>query len=351
MTRARSFGMDCRIRSLSVMALLATVLAACGGAPSASSSSVASSEGAWTEQHPAVSPSPRDMAAMAYDPSTGTAVLFGGQSDNPSRTPLGLDDTWTWNGTTWTEQHPATSPPPRWDATLAYNPTTRTLVLFGGQSFDRVFGDTWTWNGTTWTEQHPAMSPSPRIRVAMALDPKTGQDVLFGGIASDNHLRDTWTWDGQSWNQLHPQSSPPYISGAGFAADPAAEQLVMFGGNTNPGLSESAQTWLWNGSDWKHWIGTPHPSAREYPATATAVGGDGIVLFGGLTVIGPLGPHGDTWRWSSAGWRELSLSSGPPGREAAVMVEDAEDGTVVLFGGENTYHGTLFGDTWTFRSS
>ena len=58
----------------------------------------------------------------------------------------------------------ATSPPPRWDATLAYNPTTRTLVLFGGQSFDRVFGDTWTWNGTTWTEQHPAMSRrSPRI--------------------------------------------------------------------------------------------------------------------------------------------------------------------------------------------
>ena len=39
---------------------------------------------------------PRDYASMAYDPATGQLVLFGGYDGGF------LDDTWTWNGTTWT---------------------------------------------------------------------------------------------------------------------------------------------------------------------------------------------------------------------------------------------------------
>jgi hypothetical protein len=37
---------------------------------------------------------------MAYDGATGTAVLFGGAAFNP----FALNDTWTWNGSTWTQQ-------------------------------------------------------------------------------------------------------------------------------------------------------------------------------------------------------------------------------------------------------
>ena len=42
---------------------------------------------------------------MAYDAAAGTVVLFGGANFH-------LFDTWTWNGTTWTEQHPAPARPP-----------------------------------------------------------------------------------------------------------------------------------------------------------------------------------------------------------------------------------------------
>src|SRR5271166_3098599 len=149
---------------------LVTVLAACGAsgsAGSASSSLTAYSSGAWVEQHLQLSPTPRMKAVMATDPATGTVVLFGGQNDARNPTSSGLGDTWVWNGATWTEAHPAVSPSPRWDATMAYDPKARTLVLFGGQSFRRIYGDTWTWDGTTWTEQHPLTSPSPRIRAAM----------------------------------------------------------------------------------------------------------------------------------------------------------------------------------------
>jgi hypothetical protein len=44
-----------------------------------------------------------------------------------------------WNGTTWTRQHPATSPPAQAEAAMAYDAVTSTAVLFSED------GSTWTW--------------------------------------------------------------------------------------------------------------------------------------------------------------------------------------------------------------
>ena len=51
---------------------------------------------------------------MAYDAATGAIVLFGGGGTHGD-----LSDTWTWNGTTWTKQAPATSPSAREGASMA----------------------------------------------------------------------------------------------------------------------------------------------------------------------------------------------------------------------------------------
>jgi hypothetical protein len=83
---------------------------------------------------------------MAYDKATGTVVLFGGYMGSA---PTGhyLADTWTWNGKTWTQQHPAASPSARDEADMAYDAATRSVVLFGG--FANIgrgdLVDTWTW--------------------------------------------------------------------------------------------------------------------------------------------------------------------------------------------------------------
>jgi hypothetical protein len=79
---------------------------------------------------------------------------------------------------------------------MAYDAATSTVVLFGGfNNRGIVFGDTWTWDGTTWTQQAPATSPAHRVYASMAYDAATGQVVLFGGLG--NHgglLGGTWTW-------------------------------------------------------------------------------------------------------------------------------------------------------------
>jgi cobalamin biosynthesis protein CobD/CbiB len=60
----------------------AAALAACGAlgmAPAAVQASSASAA-TWTRQAPAVRPSPRAAAVMAYGAAAGTVVLFGGDS-------------------------------------------------------------------------------------------------------------------------------------------------------------------------------------------------------------------------------------------------------------------------------
>jgi hypothetical protein len=67
-------------------------------------------------------------------------------------------------------------------------------VLFGGIGLSGGFlGGTWTWDGTTWTKQHPATSPQGRAAAAMAYDAATGTAVLFGG-GNGGSFGDTWIW-------------------------------------------------------------------------------------------------------------------------------------------------------------
>jgi hypothetical protein len=85
---------------------------------------------------------------MAYDPATATVLLFGGISGDraPASAMLpvtALGDTWSWNGTTWTKLSPATSPAARYGASMAYDPATEAMLLFG-DGYRQELNDTWT---------------------------------------------------------------------------------------------------------------------------------------------------------------------------------------------------------------
>ena len=122
--------------------------------------------------------------SLAYDAATQQLVLFGGYGTNGTT----LGDTWTWDGTTWTQANPATSPSARDGASEAYDSGKSDLVLFGGQDASHTdVNDTWTWDGTTWTQANPATSPPARSSAALA-ENGNGQVVLFGGVANDGTL-------------------------------------------------------------------------------------------------------------------------------------------------------------------
>jgi hypothetical protein len=98
------------------------------------------------------SPIGRAYASIAYDPTIRQLVLFGGFTFADIRNPNG--DTWVWDGSDWIQQFPVTSPPGRFDSPMVFDQARRQLVLFGGQGPCNapttcpgrvLFNDTWVY--------------------------------------------------------------------------------------------------------------------------------------------------------------------------------------------------------------
>lgn len=117
-----------------------TLTAVLGSLPSGAQASSAATA-TWTRQTTAAHPSARSGAAMAYDPATGTVLIYGISG--------GRCSTWTWNGTAWAHQATKTGPIELDSSTMVYDAATGAMVLAGTTGV-------WSWTGTTWTKQAPA---------------------------------------------------------------------------------------------------------------------------------------------------------------------------------------------------
>jgi hypothetical protein len=182
----------------------------------------------WVALKPASSPAPRFSASMAYDAASGQLILFGGGAQNA----VYFNDTWTWNGSNWVQLHPATSPPFGFASAMAYDPATRQIVMFGGQRSTTYSNSTWVWTGSNWQQLTPQTVPGAREGASMAWDPTTSQLVMFGGrqTGSNADFNDTWVWTGANWVQQHPATSPPARNSAVLVFDPATGQMLLAGG-------------------------------------------------------------------------------------------------------------------------
>lgn len=293
--------------------------------------------------------------------------------------------TWTWDGSIWTKRNPPSEPPPRRHAGIAYDAARKQVVLFGGTWGKTCppppiitpcqltsLNDTWTWDGTTWTQHNTPFAPSPRQYAAMAYDARDKEVILFGG--ADCHSTngrcansdETWAWNGQTWEQRNPAASPSARRGANFAYDASSSELVLFGGETNacspyqdcPLDLLLDDTWTWDGSNWKQQQPAQSPSPRTWSAMGYSAATSQLVLFGGEpcpTASNPYAECNDTWAWSGGSWQQLmpgSATSAPsysgrPSQRSLPAVAEGPDGNLVVFGGQG------FGqnDMWTWGSS
>lgn len=290
----------------------------------------------WTQLFPANSPPGRQFGAMAFDASTNRIILFGGSGNSGN-----LNDTWTWDGTNWTEQSPGTSPSARSGASMAFDSINNLLILFGGSNGGTTFNDTWNWNGTNWVQLLDGSTNSPPARsfATMAFGPTVNQQILFGGFGTVTRINDTWSWDGASttWTELNNGSSgsPPARSNAVMGYDPVNNRNILFGGQNGFG-----DTWSWDGTTWTELFPLTSPSARDSASFALDANNK-LILFGGIS--GQL--FGDTWSWGGTDW--TLLDNPPSGRSFASMAFDAASTQMILFGGFGIFGGT-FNDTFNW---
>jgi hypothetical protein len=337
-------------RSTSWWRLIPAVLIAVGAIavlPATSGAASAVPPSTWNNDTPASGgPAGLSNTAMTNDSANNGSLLFGGEDSTGTL----QSGTWVWDGTEWDQQSPATSPSARINAALArtQNGTTNGAVLFGGFDGTKYLADTWTWDGTNWTEQTPATSPP--ARAGATIEYSDGQVVLFGGYNGTRYLNDTWVWDGTTWTKQS-GTNPPARAHASMAEDTGYARgtgaLVLFGGYN--GTRYLGDTWIYTATGWSQQSPATSPSARADAAMAY----DGTLaeptLFGGYNGSSILA---DTWEYSGTDWVEQTPSAVPPARADAAMTDNSTDGQLVLFGGlSTTATASVLDDTWAFYSA
>jgi hypothetical protein len=278
----------------------------------------------------------RESHAQAYDPVRQQVVLFGGRTSTATS-----NDTWVWSGGDWTRAFAPTAPPVRSGHRMVWDAARGEVVLFGGviAGLGTVYNDTWVWNGETWTQKTPATSPAPRSGFAMAYDAARQQVVLFGGAVGSQGTQETWLWDGNNWTLADPAAKPPGSGGSAMTYDAAREEIVLF--------SDSNQTWTWNGVNWTQRSSSSLPSIRSNPAMAYDPVRQVVLQNGGSG-------RRETWSWNGSGWTQLAPADSPLGTQFHAMVWDDARQRVVLFGGqhgpEQSSADTWLwdGSTWSF---
>lgn len=280
-------------------------------------------------------PGGRSYAAMAYFPPSQKILLFGGYANNTPQS-----ETWEFDGTDWKRLFPATTPPPRRDHRMVFDPVRNEIVMFGGVR-DGVgyLNDTWVWKDGNWTQKAPANSPSGRSRHMMAFDGAEGRRniVMFGGDSAND---DTWIWDGTNWTLVASPTRPPNYAGSGVAFDAARNEVVMF--------NNAAETWVWAGAGWTRKDPADRPTGRGNHRLVYDPVRQVVLLFGGDN-------RNDTWTWNGANWTQKATS--PVLARATYGVDwDATLQRVVIYGGysssENPATETWFwnGTDWAFHS-
>jgi uncharacterized protein (TIGR03437 family) len=301
----------------------------------------------WTQKSPATSPSARQAPVMAYDPVHSQVVLFGGTNSSGV-----LNDTWVWDGTTWTQKLPTTSPSARSNGVMVYDAAHSQIVLFGGQGINGpgqpIYNDTWTWDGSTWAQKSPATSPTARSFDAMTYDSVRSQVVLFGGFAlpsGDGDVNDTWVWDGTTWTKLSPQTSPPVSDGSQMVFDSALGQAILFEGG---GAVFYNDVWAWDGTTWTKKSPASSPPGRTGLSLGYDTAHNQVLMFGG-TNASPA-RFGDTWIWDGTLWMQQTPTTSPSARAFAAMAYDSVHSQIVMFGGVTT-GSTTVNDTWVWTGA
>jgi hypothetical protein len=278
----------------------------------------------WANQSPVPKPPRRKHLGMAFHTSTQRVVLFGGV--NIFGQPIA--DTWRWNGANWLQLTPAASPPGRYAMGLVEHTSRGELVLFGGlgASGPSPAGDTWVFDGATWAQRTPATSPSARFGHGLAYDRARDRVVLFGGwMGANGNSGSTFEWDGIDWVQRTLAQSPSPRTWPAMTYDEARQRIVLFG------AAGHGDTWEYDGVTW----------TQRFPALSPPAGAQMLVYDRARARAVLFGLTSSTWEWDGTNWTPRTTAATPVSRQDSGFAYDDLRARMVLFGGYSSNSGTL----------
>jgi cysteine-rich repeat protein len=329
-------------------------------------------------------PDARSYPTLAYDPVRDRLVLGPGGNNLT---------TWEWDGTSWTQATPVTSPASAFSGVGWYSTAVGHVLMHVGD------GNVWSWDGTTWTatpsptsfggrwyglgvaidhdvaivdastytldalggtgwHARTLLAPPARLYAADTWAAERGEYLVFGGLAGGVESADLFIRRRGEWSAEAPAGAwPPARQRAVLAHDPLRRRTVLFGGWN--GTAALADLWEWDGAAW-HQVDAGGAPAWPLPTT------DAAMIFaptlGEVMLIGGRGSLGTdvrsaVWSWNGTVW--TARTALPVAVAANAVAWDPYAGEAVMaagydpsWGGQrlsNTY--AWRGSTWDYRTT
>jgi hypothetical protein len=215
----------------------------------------------WTQCTCSTHPTKREGEGLAYDSLHDNVVLFGGTGSCPTDATK-CSDTWLWDGSAWSVCDPetdcATHPPARGSPAMEFHAHRELVILYGGKGTS-LLDDTWSWDGDSWSEVLNLTDPSPRTGARMVYDPSHENLVMFGGCTGScgtfesqvsTVTDDSYTLNGGDWT-LWSNAAPDARCCAGMAyfAD-SFNRILVFGGADQNGVFDDLWRWNFTTKNW-----------------------------------------------------------------------------------------------------
>lgn len=267
------------------------------------------------------SPASRVYAAGAYDPTTNTMMVFGGNDCFSGY----FNDVWILsnaNGLTgtpiWTQLEPSGTPPSaRESASAIYDSNNNILTIYGGDTGSTLYGDAWVLSnangkgGTaTWTQLRPSGTPPPsRTGHTATYDSVNNRMTIFGGTNGSITLTDSWVLTSPngigstSWQKIKVSGTAPSVAYHSAVYNPVKNQTYVFAGKS----------------------ATSKLQSNSHAFTLTA--GNGI--------------SSTTIRW---------ILGGPAVRYSQSLFYDPPSNSLFVFGGQHARTNINFNDYWQATS-
>lgn len=291
----------------------------------------------------------------------------------------------------WIQLAPAGAlPPGRSNGSSVYDPTTDTLILFGGDNCgpNCQGNDVWILShadglgGTpAWTQLFPTGGPPSARQWTLfqsIYDPATNRMVIFGGDPAGGYcgaaLSDVWVLthaNGQGgqpqWLQLNPVGGPVQIRDASAVYDPTTNRMIVFGGDGGACIQTVTNN-VWVLSNANGLGGTPTwtqlaPAGGPVPAQEGQFavydpGSNRMAVYGGSGASGVIS-GADVWILSNANglggtptWTQFEASGVPPDpRSGFSGAYDSSTNSMIIFGGYLAGSGALQNDLWVLHDA
>ncbi|MGH7686018.1 MAG: hypothetical protein ACREN2_04285 [Candidatus Dormibacteria bacterium] len=302
--------------------------------------------------HNTGAPPARFGAALGFDVVTRQLILFGGATAGDQAHPadaVRLADTWAWDGHSWTQLHPAMSPPALYGARLVDDPATGHLLLVSGSGTLDSTGalqqmGVWLWGGQNWSRiadnplqmQFAAVGSDQAHRQVLLSGFDNGYLLNCGGRLNCPVLQSfdkpgAYQYGGGHW-MAAPGTAPQFAEG-GTAYDPNSQQLISAGGLAQNGLES---TYGWDGKQWhvvsqsQGYNGVPDPAYPAGPCdAATDADAGNLVMACSFTDNGKA--TGATWTFDGTNWtRAQQATTVLPAIPSISLADDLVAGAVIM---------------------